>query len=1241
MISEPFDPGRWIYEAPSTRPRGRASSAAMNSLQPDSSSARPISPRRGGTLRPGHARRRNIISSLCGVVAAIVVYICVQPLLRPLSHSSTPYEPDPLLKEYIDRAILRSHRDLVGRPDYALHAYGARVLPELTSRARDRQPSTTPVRSPEVALSDSLRIGDCWEIEGDHGQLGLRLSDIIYPFYLSIDHIPAEIAMNIGAAPRHMILWGAVDGPTNERRLRLVPPNATLVDAIVMEPSAPPYQPMIPDGAGHQSSSGPLAPPAEKAPSRKRPLGGRFAHEMENAKSMRQSRDQHAPALEVTPLYEMELKDMLETSYSARMSQRVSRPMPKFGPRNDGGSPALVASSHPEADPAPRAAKCIPSTRPSVLSAPALHALPPLPASDHQNPGHSQAAPSRTLPSPSLPHAQQHTSSRTSPATCAPLTGSTIGYPTPSPSQTAPSKLPPAEIPRATPSSHPLPLPPQPNHAQWNTSQAHSMAHAPSTNANTGYPTRGNVQPVPLYALQAGDSQAAPSSHPLPLPPQPSHAHRTTSEVSYMVHGPSADVTMGYLPAEHSQAASSNAPPTGGSRAAPSSYSIPLPSLPGHAQWNSSHASSTIQGPYADVTMGYSTVEHSHAAPSFVPTAGSSQTTLPSQAFPPPQHQDPQWNVLQVSSTTVHRPPSDVMIRNSAPARVPPTMIAAVKERIARSYGVDAAVRMDDEELATIWVQMSDDGRRNTLESYSRSQAHRLIEQQEASFAAVPTHAPSSPKDAQPMTVESSAAIVASPPPLPPLAMDVDVHNNTDEDIQKLPFENDDYDIEARPDSSPTQRKGKQQAKTRGTEATASANAHARHNRPLVEERPMQAETLAFGADMMMLLLKRLDAQEEAMRGQMELQQQIIDELKSLRTDVAPRTDTRQAPETATSSDDTAHAKSLSPRAERKQRKVVRKVARLQGKWADGGEDADEEENDMGEGDDSEDDHLRRLKARVRHTLETMLGISDWSEAVSLYPPLTEDEITRYLARDPEIVCTATNFRIDFKQPWKKFAFNKEARAVFIDRFFARISGGAFSSKPTPQHLLTHEIIGEILDKHMNYCRQRWRRSEKPPTSADLEKRAKRASQRSRQQTLLESRHVACRRRGLTRHTWMFSVLEAAHMSADETDGPEKKHPPMFQIVAARWQSQQLKDFLWKLDIMYREDWAKPRHRRAMAGNAPRVRILPQQGEGTSEVGIVPFGLPRNFYDGAWLATLPPYAREELDIIDEEYDFSI
>ncbi|KAJ2965632.1 hypothetical protein NUW54_g14055 [Trametes sanguinea] len=38
--------------------------------------------------------------------------------------------------------------------------------------------------------------------------------------------------MNIGAAPRHMILWGAVDGPTNERRLRLVPPNATLVDAI-------------------------------------------------------------------------------------------------------------------------------------------------------------------------------------------------------------------------------------------------------------------------------------------------------------------------------------------------------------------------------------------------------------------------------------------------------------------------------------------------------------------------------------------------------------------------------------------------------------------------------------------------------------------------------------------------------------------------------------------------------------------------------------------------------------------------------------------------------------------------------------------------------------------------------------------------------------------------------------------------------------------------------------------------
>ncbi|KAI0328920.1 hypothetical protein GY45DRAFT_1253908 [Cubamyces sp. BRFM 1775] len=121
----------------------------------------------------------------------------------------------------------------------------------------------------------------------------------------------------------------------------------------------------------------------------------------------------------------------------------------------------------------------------------------------------------------------------------------------------------------------------------------------------------------------------------------------------------------------------------------------------------------------------------------------------------------------------------------------------------------------------------------------------------------------------------------------------------------------------------------------------------------------------------------------------------------------------------------------------------------------------------------------------------------------------------------------------------------------------------------------------------------------------------------------------------------MFAILDAANMSTDETDSSVKKHSPVFCIVVASWQSQALKNFLWALDAMYCAEWEKPCHRHAMAGNAPRVRILPLDSEGSSEVGVAPVGLPRNFYDVDWLASLPEYARRDLETMDEDYDFSL
>ncbi|KAI0644320.1 hypothetical protein C8Q79DRAFT_913717 [Trametes meyenii] len=138
---------------------------------------------------------------------------------------------------------------------------------------------------------------------------------------------------------------------------------------------------------------------------------------------------------------------------------------------------------------------------------------------------------------------------------------------------------------------------------------------------------------------------------------------------------------------------------------------------------------------------------------------------------------------------------------------------------------------------------------------------------------------------------------------------------------------------------------------------------------------------------------------------------------------------------------------------------------------------------------------------------------------------------------------------------------------------------------------------------------------------------------------LHEARSVTVQRRGLAKHLPLFTLLEPANMSADETDGPEKKHPSVFRIIIASWQSQELRNFLWALDAMYREDWARPRTSRRTPGNEPRVRVLPPIGT-PQEHGVAPIGLPRNCYDRKWLSSLTPHARRELEVQDLDYDFS-
>ncbi|WFD30627.1 hypothetical protein MSPP1_001648 [Malassezia sp. CBS 17886] len=149
----------------------------------------------------------------------------------------------------IAAALARFAADQIARADFAQYSAGGRVVPALTSPTHELRlggrdvlsvrsvlGSILPLpqwtgsnagagytvrgRAPVVALHHDNAPGMCWPFSGTHGQLGIQLVRKIHVAAITIDHIPASLALDgLGSAPRDMEAWGIVDTDADRAKL--------------------------------------------------------------------------------------------------------------------------------------------------------------------------------------------------------------------------------------------------------------------------------------------------------------------------------------------------------------------------------------------------------------------------------------------------------------------------------------------------------------------------------------------------------------------------------------------------------------------------------------------------------------------------------------------------------------------------------------------------------------------------------------------------------------------------------------------------------------------------------------------------------------------------------------------------------------------------------------------------------------------------------------------------------------
>lgn len=156
-------------------------------------------------------------------------------LTSPINNNNGNNFSQAAVETMVEEAILRFQEKMTRKVDYADIELGARVDPIMTSstakiggslaqsllaRFVGRNNRQSRAVAAENALSVELRSGNCWPFAGQDGRLVVRLSEWVFVDEVGISHVPSDLAVRRGVAPKEFEVWVEVESAEDREGMR-------------------------------------------------------------------------------------------------------------------------------------------------------------------------------------------------------------------------------------------------------------------------------------------------------------------------------------------------------------------------------------------------------------------------------------------------------------------------------------------------------------------------------------------------------------------------------------------------------------------------------------------------------------------------------------------------------------------------------------------------------------------------------------------------------------------------------------------------------------------------------------------------------------------------------------------------------------------------------------------------------------------------------------------------------------